>query len=309
MTPLDRLLQSSTAAIPLPLNPHIQAALPTITEEGLRETVRALSYPRHFHVQPDANRQAGDYITGRFQAAGFATAFQGEYRNVLAWIPGPTDRPVTVLGAHYDSVPETPGADDNGSAVAGLIACAEAVARHAPESPLLFVAFNREEMGANGEDGLVGSRDFALGFLPGSPFTVRGAHILEMIGYRDGAAGAQRTPPGLPVTLPDTGDWLGLVGNAASAALVATVLSTARTYTADLLTLGLTIPPGAEPMFPVLSRSDHAPFWEVGIPALQWTDTAEFRNPHYHQPTDTPETLDYEFLAAVTRLALACLLA
>ena len=72
--------------------------------------------------------------------------------------------------------------------------------------------------------------------------------------------------------------------------------------------LGLKLPPGAEQMLPVLRRSDHAPFWRVGVPALQWTDTAEFRNPHYHGAGDTPETLDYEFLAAVTRVVLACVL-
>ena len=62
---------------------------------------------------------------------------------------------------------------------------------------------------------------------------------------------------------------------------------------------------GMEKYFSHLHRSDHAPFWEAGIPAIMWTDTSEFRNPHYHRETDTPDTLDYDFLAKVTRVVLA----
>jgi hypothetical protein len=62
---------------------------------------------------------------------------------------------------------------------------------------------------------------------------------------------------------------------------------------------------GVERAFADLNRSDHAPFWKAGIPAIMWTDTSEFRNPHYHRETDTPDTLDYDFMAEVTRLALA----
>ncbi|HEY6330795.1 MAG TPA: M28 family peptidase, partial [Blastocatellia bacterium] len=65
---------------------------------------------------------------------------------------------------------------------------------------------------------------------------------------------------------------------------------------------------GAEKFLPVLRRSDHAPFWSAGIPAVMWTDTAEFRNPHYHLPSDTPDTLDYGFMASVTRSLISCLL-
>jgi hypothetical protein len=74
----------------------------------------------------------------------------------------------------------------------------------------------------------------------------------------------------------------------------------------ELPLLGLEVMDGVEQGLPVLLRSDHAPFWEARIPALMWTDTSEFRNPHYHQPTDTPETLDYEFLARVTRALVGC---
>ena len=86
------------------------------------------------------------------------------------------------------------------------------------------------------------------------------------------------------------------------------VLSRAGTYVPNLSVIGLNVKLGLEKYFPVLSRSDHAPFWAQKIPALMWTDTSEFRNPHYHLESDTPETLDYEFLKQVTQLLTACVI-
>ncbi|MES2459723.1 MAG: M28 family peptidase [Armatimonadota bacterium] len=302
-------LDTSREAPLLPVSPATRAALKAITETSLKATVRTLSYPRDFRAEPTANRRAGEYVAERLRASGFAVTFQGEHRNVVALPQKAAGKSLTLIGAHYDSVPETPGADDNASAVAGLIACAEAVALQKRDSAVGFVAFNREEEQADrGGMGLVGSSDFAEQYLPSSGLKIRGVHILEMIGYRSTVTGSQKTPPGLPITLPDTGDFLGIIGNAASASLVDAALSKGRTYVPELPVIGLKLPPGAEQMLPVLRRSDHAPFWRVGIPALQWTDTAEFRNPHYHGAGDTPETLDYAFLAAVTRLVLACVL-
>ena len=83
------------------------------------------------------------------------------------------------------------------------------------------------------------------------------------------------------------------------------ILAQARTYLPAFKTIGLEVPVGAEAFLPVLGRSDHVPFWNHGIPAVMWTDTAEFRNPNYHQPTDTPETLDYSFVKSVTQLLIA----
>ena len=83
------------------------------------------------------------------------------------------------------------------------------------------------------------------------------------------------------------------------------ILAQASTYLPEFKVVGLEVALGAERLFPVLARSDHVPFWECGIPAVMWTDTSEFRNPHYHLASDTPDTLDYDFLAQVTKLALA----
>jgi hypothetical protein len=113
-------------------------------------------------------------------------------------------------------------------------------------------------------------------------------------------------PPGLPGVLgPDVGDFLALLANRESNAIAEKLLTLAATYVQEPPVLALKLYLGVEKLFGDLLRSDHAPFWEADIPAVMWTDTSEFRNPHYHLPSDTPDTLDYEFLAQVTRLALA----
>jgi hypothetical protein len=132
------------------------------------------------------------------------------------------------------------------------------------------------------------------------------AHIFEMVGYRDTTSGSQRMPPGLPPLLaPDTGDFLALLANRKSNTVAGDITRLAASCIPEVPVLALQIYFGLERTFNDLLRSDHAPFWEAGIPAIMWTDTSEFRNPHYHQPSDTPDTLDYDFLAAVTKLALA----
>ena len=98
---------------------------------------------------------------------------------------------------------------------------------------------------------------------------------------------------------------MGLIGNQHANALVDTTLKQAKTYLAMLPVMGLKVWFGLENMFPVLKRSDHAPFWQAKMAALMWTDTAEFRNPNYHRITDTPDTLDYTFLRQVTQLLIA----
>ena len=121
-----------------------------------------------------------------------------------------------------------------------------------------------------------------------------------------GRPGSQRLPRGLPIRLGrDRGDFLAVLGNRRSRKLVDSLMRCATSYVPELQVLGLKIWCGLENRVHHLRHSDHAPFWKAGKPALMWTDTAEFRNPNYHQPTDTPDTLDYEFLRSVTHLLIA----
>ena len=111
--------------------------------------------------------------------------------------------------------------------------------------------------------------------------------------------------------MPTVGDFLGLVGTHRSRHALDHVLGCAGHSAIPVHGLYLPDVPleSIGTLAPHVFRSDHAPFWEAGVPALMWTDTAEFRNPHYHQPTDTPETLDYEFMAEVARLLVRAVLA
>jgi hypothetical protein len=101
------------------------------------------------------------------------------------------------------------------------------------------------------------------------------------------------------------GDFLGLLAARGSNRIAEQLVRLAASYLPGSPVTALKMFLGVEKYFAHLHRSDHAPFWKARIPAIMWTDTSEFRNPHYHQASDTPETLDYEFLSNVTRLALA----
>jgi Zn-dependent M28 family amino/carboxypeptidase len=208
------------------------------------------------------------------------------------------DRPLILVGAHYDSVPGTPGADDNASGIAAMLASARALARLEPRPPVGFVAWNGEE------DGLLGSIEFVQHRRTQGDLPIAAVHVLEMVGYASHEPGSQRMP--LPVPgAPDIGDFIGLLANQRSNHLVELAARQAEAVVPELPVVGLKIYLGLEGWLPVLHRSDHSPFWKAKIPAMLWTDTAEFRNPNYHRPTDTPETLDYGFMRRVTQLVIA----
>jgi len=131
---------------------------------------------------------------------------------------------------------------------------------------------------------------------------IDGAFVLEMIGYRDGAPDSQRLPRGVSLVLPDvprTGDFIAVLADPASAGLADAV---ARHAGDDLDVRALVVPPMLRR---AVSRSDHVPYWRAGLRAVMITDTAEYRNPHYHRLTDTLGTLDLDFAAAVTRAVTA----
>jgi hypothetical protein len=296
-------VQYSADAQPTTPDARVLAAVGDVSAPFLRAIVEAVAVPRHYELEPENNRLAAHSIARQLHSYGYETELQGQYANVVARTRCPSGVACVLVGAHYDSVPGTPGADDNASAVAALLACAKALARHAPESPVCFVSFNREE------DGLLGSADFVSRVAAEGEMVIREAHILEMIGYCDHRPGSQTIPPGLPIRVPDRGDFLGILANKDSTAMASAALQTARTYQPDFPVLSLKVYAGVEQLLPVLQRSDHAPFWMAGIPAILWTDTAEFRNHNYHQPTDTPDTLDYDFLRNVCQILIATILA
>ena len=273
-------------------------ALASVGEAELREAVVELAAPRHMFRQRAENRRAAQYVAGALEERGYAVELEGELRNVVALPRSLPRQPLILVGAHYDSVPDTPGADDNASGIAAMLACARALARLEPRPSVGFVAWNGEE------DGLLGSIEFVQQRQAQGDLPIAAVHVLEMVGYARHEPGSQRMP--LPVPgAPDVGDFIGLLGNQRSNHLVELAAKQAEAVVPELPVVGLKLYLGLEGWLPVLHRSDHSPFWKAKIPAMLWTDTAEFRNPNYHRPTDTPETLDYGFMRRVTQLVIA----
>jgi hypothetical protein len=281
-------------------------AMADVSVAKLRSTVEQLNYPRHYVANRAANEQARDWLVEELRCLGYDVRLQGQYDNVIAESRGKAHGPRVLFGAHYDTVPTTPGADDNNSAIAVCLEVARVLAakvngREDAVVPLTIAIFNREE------DGLLGSTEYVGGLGAEERKQLREAHIFEMVGYFTTAPGSQGKPKGLPVSLPDQGNFIGLVSNAKFNRIASKVLRAVGTWGSRTPLVSLKVLFGLEKVFGDLLRSDHTPFWKAGLPALMWTDTSNFRNPHYHLPSDLPETLDYEAMADVTKMVVGYL--
>ncbi|MFK5976389.1 MAG: M28 family peptidase [Sulfurovum sp.] len=268
-----------------------------ISESYLREIIEAISIPRHYIHERKNNLKVRNWIKKKFEDLGLYSSYQGEYDNIIATFDGVLmSECEIIIGGHYDSVPNSLGADDNASAIAGLLAVAKALKEINPSLKVMFVAFNREE------DGLLGSYDFRNMLPLELSKRIKCVHILEMIGYCSHKPNSQYIPEGLPVKVSDVGDFIAIISNRDSNHLIKPIIKIAETFQPKLPVKALKVFLGVEKFFPHLSRSDHAPFWESKIPAMMWTDTSEFRNPHYHKASDSPDTLDYDFMRSVVEL-------
>lgn len=266
--------------------------------------LRSLVGERHPVLSPDALQQAADYLAEQFKTLDLEVSFHafsalgGTYHNVIATLPPSRSssvppQPPLIIAAHYDTVQGSPGADDNASGLAVMLE----VARRLRDVPLnravRFIAFCLEE-----ED-LLGSLEY-VSHLKATDQEIRGAIVLECVGYARSEESSQQSPPGTPVAVPSVGDFLAIVGNTASAELATAIKQSTTQRVPDLKTVSLLVP-GKGELLPDTRRSDHAAFWQHGYPAVMLTDTANFRNPHYHQRTDTLDTLDLAFMDQVAR--------
>ncbi|MET0792719.1 MAG: M20/M25/M40 family metallo-hydrolase [Polyangiaceae bacterium] len=218
------------------------------------------------------------------------------FTNVEVIIPsrsGATERGCIVIGAHYDTVPGTPGADDNATGVAALLELARQLAHERFERSLRLVFFPNEEPPFFPDAGM-GSAAYAAE-LRRTGVDVHTMISLEMLGYYCDRPHSQRYPPGLSLFYPNTGNFIGFVSNLSSRVRLRE-LKHAFTASSDFPCESLAAPEWTV----VVGLSDHSSFWKQGYPGLMVTDTAFMRNPHYHQATDTADTLDFHRFAQVT---------
>jgi aminopeptidase YwaD len=264
---------------------------------GLRDRLlahlRVVARERDPHQSPDGHSEVRHYILRELAKRGEVKAHEFDHsgqvhQNLALDLPGEQDLSFILVGAHYDAVPGSPGADDNGTAVAVLLELARTFAEAPARRPLRLVAFDLEETDR------LGSRLYARDLRQkGEPLALMIA--LEMVGYRDARPGSQRYPPGLRYFYPDRGDFIGLIGNVRALPVMWRLARKMReTVPCEFLPV-----PWQGRMLQDTRRSDHASFWDLGYPAVMVTDTANMRNPHYHQASDRIETLDLEFLTEV----------
>lgn len=300
------LLAAWAYMIPMPGTPH-EGPLPPSTpeQEMLRERleghVRVLAEEigERNHLFPEALAEAAAYVQGELEDAGYRVRLQSyeaygqEFWNVEAAREG-AERPqeIFVVGAHYDSVPGSPGANDNGSGIAALLELARILGDRTPARTLRFVAFTNEEP-PHFQTPAMGSRVYARRAAEGEEEIV-GMISLETIGYYRDEPGTQHYPFPFGLFYPDEGDFIAFVGDLRSRSLVRGAVGTFRSETA-FPAYGVAAPR----WIPGIGWSDHDSFWRHGYRALMITDTAPFRYPHYHTEDDRPPHLDYGRMARV----------
>lgn len=233
--------------------------------------------------------QARRYITRRLERAGYSVEldeFEVEkpVYNLVATRPGNDE--ILVVGAHYDTAYITPGANDNGSGVAALLALAERLKDVPMERTVRFVFFVNEEPPYFMTDSM-GSDVYAQRCRTAGDNIV-GMLSLETMGYYSNEKGSQKFPPGIS-GYPDTGNFIAFVSEPNSEGFLNDCLEHFEGLPVESLVAPATVEG--------VSWSDHASFWKQGYPAVMVTDTAPFRYPHYHRKTDTPDQLDYQSLA------------
>ncbi|MDR9404325.1 MAG: M28 family peptidase [Halothece sp. Uz-M2-17] len=262
----------------------------------LHEHLQQIVRDRHPYFSSGGHFYVQQYIREQFQKWGTLEShdfnFQGgtHYNYILNLsVESQSEKAPIILAAHYDSVPGTPGADDNGTGVAVLLELIREFSENPLPIPLRFVAFDLEEYG------MVGSECY-VEQLKQNHENIRLMFSLEMLGYCCQNSYSQDYPPLIDKFYPNTGNFIAFVGN------LATIQET-RFFSRQMRNHGtpsewLSVPLSGT-MIPETRLSDHAPFWDQDYKAIMVTDTSFLRNPHYHQPTDTINTLDLDFLTGV----------
>lgn len=293
-----------------------------VSELRLKRIIRRLaSTPRNSLENPVEHTAAVEWIAREFEQIDLEVTRQvfeipGQHPvrkgvNIVASLrtSSPShDRPI-IVGAHYDTVPNSPGADDNASGVAALLECARVLTESKRAEQVIFVAFDAEEAQPN-VGGLHGSTEFVSRLSKSYPPAA--AIVFESVGFSSKTI-KQRLPGSFRFMFPSTYRTLKRHCFSANSLLILSrgkgqVISDHLEQIAmqpDILlpVLPLKVPPWI-PLVRNLRRSDHTPFWVAGIPAVMITDTANFRNPHYHQMSDAADTIDLQLVAKAARMVV-----
>lgn len=276
---------------------------PDVRIENMENTVRYLTTldPSRSYDHLDSLNRSAKYISQKFQEYGLNPIEQKfdvlgkTYTNIMASV-GPSEGSHLIVGAHYDVCGDQPGADDNASAIAGLLEIARFAKNHETELPyrIDFVAYSLEEPPFFGTTHM-GSYVHAES-LHNNNIKVKGMICLEMIGFFTDQKNSQTYPLAiLNLFYPSVGNYIGIVSNYGSSYLAAQIAKHMSSTSVGVRTLK------APSFITGVDFSDHRSYWKFGYDAVMITDTAFYRNHNYHHQTDTIDTLDFNKMSEVVK--------
>lgn len=294
----------------------IQLMVDQVDSTSIKDYLTYIEGIRHFSAAPAHLNDVRDSIETNFIRYGLDTERQlftygaqtGE--NILGRKAGMKDEAITfVIDGHYDGVATSPAADDNGTAVAGMLEVLRILSQYDFEHTIRFIGFDFEE------SGLIGSQRYVQNAIQ-SYEDIQGVLNFEMIAYYSDEVDSQSLPAGFELLFPQAvadieaddnrGNFLVVCGNDNSNSLITDFMDASALYVPDLRTISLQVA-GNGTIAPDLRRSDHASFWDSGRKALMLTDGADTRNPYYHTPADTMGTLNFDFMTKIVKATLGTL--
>lgn len=281
------------------LQPPQVKSTPQVSVPGLLAHIENLNFQR---FTPSERSRTRNYITTELRKYGWKPQLEkfAQGINVFAQRQG-TDKKAgaILLAAHYDTVADSPGADDNASGVAVLLEIARLLGANSTPRTLQLAFFDKEEAGLLGSKAFVTKTEHLQ--------NLRGVIVMDMLGYACYTDGCQKYPATLPVTPPtNKGDFLVAIGDTEHLPLLnAFENSQALNQKISNLPSVLTLPiPLKGLLTPDTLRSDHAPFWYQGVGAVLVTDTGNLRTPHYHQPSDVPANIERSFFTKAAQIVV-----
>jgi Zn-dependent M28 family amino/carboxypeptidase len=287
--------------------------LKQVSTERLQMYVKQIEGLRHGWENFESLEKRASFIEETFRSFGLSVEnqevpFHGRtYRNITATLEGADhEKEWFLLGAHYDAASGSPGADDNASGVAVLLEAAHILNTLKLQRTVQFVAFTLEEPQPQTVHFLIGSEFFAKE-AKRLKRRYRAVFVLESVGYTDSAERSQIVPFFVRIPVPEKGNFLGVIANQRSKDIMDAFQASSKQQVPELIVVPYKVPFSGR-ITPESRFSDHSSFWDHGYPALMLTDTAMFRNPHYHTNHDEYKTLDFHFMNNVTKAVISALL-